>query len=49
MSRILVVDDERNICELLTLYLTKEGHTVEMAGDGEEAILKNKSFNPDLI
>ncbi len=49
MSRILVVDDEQNICELLTLYLTKEGHTVETAGDGEEAIRKNGSFNPDLI
>ena len=49
MSRILVVDDEQNICELLTLYLTKEGHTVETAGDGEEAIAKHGSFNPDLI
>ena len=49
MSRILVVDDEQNICELLTLYLTKEGHTVETAGDGEEAIRKNATFNPDLI
>jgi len=49
MSRILVVDDEQNICELLTLYLTKEGHTVETAEDGEQAIAKHGSFNPDLI
>ena len=49
MSRILVVDDEQNICELLTLYLVKEGYTVETAGDGEEAIQKFASFNPDLI
>ena len=49
MSRILVVDDERNICELLTLYLVKEGYTVETAGDGEEAVRKFSSFNPDLI
>lgn len=49
MSRILVVDDEQNICELLTLYLVKEGYTVESAGDGEEAVKKFSSFNPDLI
>ena len=49
MSRILVVDDEKNICELLTLYLTKEGHTAETAGDGEEAMRKFASFDPDLI
>ena len=49
MSRILVVDDEENICELLTLYLVKEGYSVETAGDGEEAIHKFSTFNPDLI
>ena len=49
MARILVVDDEQNICELLTLYLMKEGHTAETAGDGEEAMRKFASFNPDLI
>ena len=49
MSRILVVDDEQNICELLTLYLVKEGYTVETAGDGEESVRKFSSFNPDLI
>ncbi len=49
MSRILVVDDEQNICELLTLYLVKEGYTVETAGDGEDALKKFASFNPDLI
>ena len=49
MSRIVVVDDEQNICELLTLYLVKEGYTVETAGDGEEAVRKFSSFNPDLI
>ena len=49
MSRILVVDDEQNICELLTLYLVKEGHTAETAADGEEALRKFQSFGPDLI
>ncbi len=49
MSKILVVDDEQNICELLTLYLVKEGYSVETAGDGEAAVQKAESFNPDLI
>ncbi len=49
MSRILVVDDEQNICELLTLYLVKEGHTAETAVDGEEALRKFQTFGPDLI
>lgn len=49
MSRILVVDDEQNICELLSLYLVKEGHIAETAIDGEEAIRKFASFNPDLV
>lgn len=49
MSKILVVDDEQNICELLTLYLVKEGYTVETAQDGEAAVEKFQSFDPDLI
>ena len=47
--KILVVDDEQNICELLTLYLVKEGHTAETAADGEEALRKFQTFGPDLI
>ena len=49
MSKILVVDDEQNICELLTLYLVKEGYNVETAADGEEALSVFQSFGPDLI
>ena len=36
-EKILVVDDDTNICELLRLYLTKEGYQVTTANDGEEA------------
>ena len=39
-EKILVVDDDQNICELLRLYLTKEGYQVTLASDGEDA-LKN--------
>ena len=35
-EKILVVDDDANICELLRLYLTKEGYQVTVANDGEE-------------
>lgn len=38
MSKILIVDDEKNICELLTLYLTKEGYTTVCAYDGAMAL-----------
>ena len=48
-EKILVVDDEQNICELLTLYSIKEGYSVETAGDGEEAMKKFSSYAPDLI
>ena len=39
-EKILVVDDDANICELLRLYLTKEGYQVTVANDGEEGLEK---------
>jgi len=48
-NKILVVDDDKNICELLRLYLEKEGYNVILAFDGKEGIDKFKSHNPDLI
>lgn len=48
-TKILVADDDRNICELLRIYLEKEGYTVTLAGDGEEAILKFESEEPDIL
>ncbi len=47
--KILVVDDDKNICELIGLYLKKEGFAVEYAYDGEEALARFKSFSPDLL
>ncbi len=49
MSKILVVDDEKNICELLGLYLRKDNYEVEYAYDGEMALNRFVSFSPDLI
>ena len=47
--KILVVDDDSNICELLRLYLEKEGFRVVLAGDGETAVRLFREQNPDLM
>ncbi len=46
---ILVVDDERNIVELVKLYLLKEGYAVETALSGNEALRKARSLKPALL
>lgn len=48
-GKILVVDDDPNICELLRLYLEKEGYEVVQAGDGKKALAEFEKENPDLI
>ncbi len=48
-GKILVVDDDRNICELLRLYIEKEGFTVVIANDGRQALEVFESDKPDLI
>lgn len=49
LGRVLVVDDDKNICELLRLYLEKEGYGVILAHDGEEAVVKFNALKPDII
>ena len=49
MTKIMVADDDKNICELLRLYLEKEQYTVVIANDGNEALAKFSSEAPDLI
>jgi DNA-binding response OmpR family regulator len=48
-TKILVVDDDSNICELLRLYLEKEGYQVFFANDGEAAVAAFAAHGPDLI
>ncbi|MDD5993291.1 MAG: response regulator transcription factor [Clostridiales bacterium] len=48
-QKILIVDDDTNIAELIELYLTKECFQCMQAYDGEDALKKNTSFQPDLI
>ena len=47
--KILIVDDEPNIVISLEFLMKKEGFEIAVAGDGEEALLKVASFNPDLV
>ena len=49
MAKIMVADDDRNICELLRLYLEKEQYAVVLANDGAEAVAKFNTESPDLI
>ena len=47
-EKILIVDDDQNICELLRLYLEKEGYAVKSVNDGVSAVNAFKQENPDL-
>ena len=48
-EKIMVVDDDKNICELLRLYLEKEGYNVILCNDGQEAVVKFNALNPDML
>ena len=49
MAKILVIDDEQQMRLLLTRMLTREGHEVFIAQDGEEGVQSFHQFKPDLI
>ena len=46
---VLVVEDDKNIRDLLQMYLEKEGYAVTTAGDGGEALKKFRAIHPDLV
>lgn len=48
-TKILVVDDDLNICDVLKLYLENEGYEVVLANDGISAVATFKSYEPDLV
>lgn len=48
-KKILIVDDEKNMCELLSMNLSTKGYATEKAYDGEEALKAIKKNRPDLI
>ena len=48
-QRILIVDDDENIAELISLYLMKECYETKIVGDGESALKEVPGFKPNLI
>ena len=49
MAKILIADDDKNICELLRLYLAKEGYDICIANDGEAAVAAFEKEKPDPV
>ncbi len=47
--RVMIVDDDKNICELLRLYLQKEGYDTHLAHDGQAALAAFESYKPDIL
>ena len=48
-QKILIVDDDNNIAELISLYLTKECFDTKIVNDGEEALTAFEQYNPNLM
>ena len=48
-TKVMVVDDDNNICEYLRLYLEKEGFAVDIYHDGKSAIANFSKFDPAII
>ena len=46
---VLVVEDDKNIAELLQMYLEKEGYAVTVAHDGGAGLSKFRAIKPDLV
>jgi DNA-binding response OmpR family regulator len=49
VTKVLIVDDERGIIEVLEAYLERQGFEIQSAENGVEALRKVKSFQPDLM
>ncbi len=48
-QKILIVDDDENIAELISLYLTKECYDTKIVNDGEEALSAFETYQPNMI
>ncbi len=48
-SKILIVDDEVAVCEALKEFFEEKQYNVELAHDGEDALSKLSSFNPQCV
>ena len=48
-TKMLVIDDDVNICELIKIYFQNEGYEVAIANDGIEGMNMFKSYDPDIV
>ena len=48
-QRVLIVDDDNNIAELISLYFTKECYETQILNEGESVLSTVESFEPNLI
>ena len=49
LEKVMIVDDDKNICDLLRLYLEKDGYNIILSHDGEEALVKFNALKPDIV
>lgn len=49
VDKILIVDDDKNICDLLRIYLEKEGYSTIISYNSEEAMVKFNALNPNIV
>ena len=49
LTKILVIDDDVNICDLLQMYLEKEGYEVRTVNDGIDGLAAFRSYEPDMV
>ncbi len=49
MTKIMIVDDETDLREMINLMMKKEGYETEMAENGEDFLNKIDAFNPELV
>lgn len=49
LEKVLIVDDDKNICDLLRVYLEKEGYSTIISNEGNDAMVKFNSLNPDIV
>lgn len=48
-TKILIIDDDSNICEAVKLYLENETYEVQTANDGEQGVYMFKTYDPDIV
>ena len=48
-TKLLIVDDDPNICDMMKLFFENEGYKVKTANDGVEGLASFKVYNPDIV